>query len=230
MSLDSAPHLRALLGRFPPRRFERGDTLVHNTLHESFQRPGAAGSLAYIVEGLVRGAWNSPFIAPENHATTIVAGDARWIGADAFKYGKNLFRYDALAPTTASIVPVSYLVDEAPRAVLLDALRCVSLDWCNAASVLGLGNDTLDRRAVLLLYNLFRLHPRPEIEIRQQDVAELLGVARQTLQPVLKRLEQAGLVSLGYGEICVGEADALLAALRAPTGRLRARGARAEGC
>jgi hypothetical protein len=118
-------------------------------------------------------------------------------------------------------VPLTYVVEEAPRALVVEALRCVSLDWCTVASVLSLGNESLERRTLLLLYNLFRLHPRPEIEVRQQDVADLLGVARQTLQPVLKRLEQVGLVTLGYGEICVGDADTLLAELRVPSGRLR---------
>jgi CRP-like cAMP-binding protein len=90
----------------------------------------------------------------------------------------------------------------------------VSLDWCTATSVLSLGNDTLERRTMLLLYNLFRLHPRPEIEVRQQDVAEMLGVVRQSLQPILRGLQREGLVSLGYGEIVVGDADALLTALQ----------------
>jgi len=216
----AAPEMRELLERFPPQVFQRGEILVHNTRH--LDAPPASGSLAYVVEGLVRGAWNAPFIAPANRATTIIAGDGRWVGADAFKYGENLFRYDALTLTTASVVPLPYLCDEAPRAVLVDALRCVSLDWCTSASVLSFESDTLERRTMLLLYNLFRLHPRPEIEVRQQDVAELLGVARQTLQPVLKRLTTAGFVHVGYGEIVVGDAEALLAELRAPSGRLPA--------
>lgn len=212
------PELRALLALHPPRTFRRGETLIENTRH---QDPPQAGSLAYVLEGLVRGAWNSPFIAPESHATTLVAGDGKWVGTDVFKYGANLFRYGALVETTAAVIPLADFRERAGREVVLDALRSVSLDWCAAASVLSLGNDTLERRALLLLYNLFRLHPRPEIEVRQRDVAELLGVTRQSLQPALKRLERSGLVSLGYGEIVVGEADALLAVLQArkPTPR-----------
>lgn len=221
-SAEESHHLGELLQRYPPRRFERGETVIVNTRH---QQPAGAGSLAYVIEGLVRGAWHGPFIAPDHHATTIVAGDRRWVGADAFKYGANLYRYDALTPTTAAVVPLAYLETEAPRAILLDALRCVSIDWCTAASVLGLGSHTLRRRTLLLLYNLARLHPRPAIEVRQQDVAELLGVARQSLQPVLKRLEREGLVSIGYGEIVVGDSDALLAKLREPAQRVRTRAA-----
>lgn len=211
-----------LLLRFPPRTFDRGATLIVNTRHQS---PAGPGMLAFVVKGLVRGAWHGPFIAPDHRATTIVAGDGRWVGADAFKYGANLYRYDALTPTSAAVVPLAYLESEAPRAILLDALRCVSVDWCTAASVLGLGSHTLRRRTLLLLYNLARLHPRPQIEVRQQDVAELLGVARQSLQPVLKRLERDGLVTTGYGEIVIGDSEALLAKLREPAQRVRTRAA-----
>jgi CRP-like cAMP-binding protein len=218
----TSPDIAGLLLRFPPRKFGRGETIILNTRH---QEPAGPGTLAYVVEGLVRGAWHGPFIAPDHRATTIVAGDGRWVGADAFKYGANLYRYDALTPTSAAIVPLEYLETEAPRAILLDTLRCVSVDWCTAASVLGLGSHTLRRRTLLLLYNLARLHPRPEIEVRQQDVAELLGVARQSLQPVLKRLEKEGLVTAGYGQIVVGDADALLATLREPAQRVRTRAA-----
>ena len=220
---DAALALRDFLAAHPPRSFDRGETLIHNTRHQSGQSGiSAGGSVAYVVEGLVRGGWNRPFIAPRHQATTIVAGDGRWVGVDAFKYGANLFLYEALTLTTATVVPLSFLVGEAPRALLVHALRCVSLDWCATSSVQGLGRTSLERRTILLLYNLFRLHPRAEIEVRERDVAELLGVARQSLHPVLKRLEQRGLVALGYGEILVGEADALLAELRAPATRVRA--------
>lgn len=217
---ETSPDLEDLLLRFPPLRFDRGETIIVNTRH---QEPAGEGHLAYVLEGLVRGAWHGPFIAPDHRATTLVAGDRRWVGADAFKYGTNLYRYDALTPTSAAVVPLSYLKTEAPRGILLDALHCVAVDWCTAASVLGLGSHTLRRRTLLLLYNLARLHPRPEIEVRQQDVAELLGVARQSLQPVLKRLDRDGLVTVGYGEIVVGDSEALLAALREPSQRVRTR-------
>ena len=218
--------MEGVLGRFPPQVFERGETLIENTLLQTTDfgphaegavepaEPGAEACVGFVVEGLVRGVWNRNTIAPTNRATAIVAGDGRWVGADAFKFGKNLFRYAALTPTTASIIPLGFVTEEAPRAVLLDALRSVSLDWCTTASVLSLGADTLTRRTLLLLYDMSRLHPRPELEVRQKDIANMLGVARQTLQPILKMLESRGLISLGYGEIVVGDPVALVRRLR----------------
>jgi len=205
--------LELVLAKFPPRVFERGETIVLNSfLQASGEKDEPA--LIYILEGLVRGAWNRSAIAPGSRATAVVAGDGRWLGADAFKFGENLFRYEALAPTTASVVPLAWMRDQAPRSVLLDALRTVSLDWCTRVSVLSLGSESLYRRTLLLLYDMSRLHPRPELEVRQKEVAEMLGVARQTLQPVLKRLERKGLVDLGYGEIAISDPDGLMVALR----------------
>jgi hypothetical protein len=205
------PEMVAVLERFPPVEFERGQTLIRNTFR---QRVPAEPALGYVFEGLVRGQWNRSSIAPKLRATAVIAGDRRWIGADAFKFGENIFKYVALTRTVASILPLAYVKQEASRRVLLDALHSVSLHWCTAASVLSLGGDTLYRRTLLLLYDMSRLHPRPEIEVRQADVADLLGVARQTLQPVLKTLERQNLITLGYGEISIGEAADLFAALR----------------
>jgi predicted DNA-binding protein (UPF0251 family) len=103
---------------------------------------------------------------------------------------------------------------EAPRGILYDALKSVSLDWCTAASVLSLGADTLSRRALLLLYDMSRLRPRPELEVRQKDIADMLGVSRQTLQPVLKGFEKRGLITLGYGEILIDDPTSLVRRLR----------------
>ena len=198
--------LEAALERFPPRLFERGETLIR-------PRAGDPPSLGFVVEGLVRGLWFGSDLAPGCRSTATIAGDGRWFGADAFRAGENLFRYDAMAPTMAAIVPLRWLQEEAPRGVLLEALHRVSLDWCTAVSVLSHGRRTLERRVLLLLFDLSRLHPRPELEVRQQDIAELLGVGRSTLAPVLKRLESRGLVGLGYGEMAVTDPDRLLAAL-----------------
>ena len=202
-----------VFARFPAERFERGDVLIENTFMQT-NADRDHPMLAYVHEGLVRGAWNRSKIAPRNRATAVIAGDHRWIGADAFKYGENLFRYIALTPTVASMVPLEFLTLNAPRQALIDALKSISLDWCTTASVVSLSAESLERRTMLLLYDMSRVHPRPELEVRQRDIADLLGVARQTMQPVLKRLEKAGLITLGYSEIVVSDAPRLFRELR----------------
>jgi CRP-like cAMP-binding protein len=203
--------LAELLQRFPGRAYDRGDILIENTYGQPGRSPTPA--LAYIAEGLVRGVRNRSMVAPRNRSTVVIAGDGRWIGFDAFKFGENLLRYVALTHTTASVVPMEHLRRHVSAPLLLHVLQDVSLQWWTVASVMSLGNDTLERRTLLLLCDLRRLHARPEIEVRQRDIADLLGVARQTLHPVLKNLEKAGLVSLGYAEITIGDAAPLLQAL-----------------
>ncbi len=217
----------AWLGPYPPEEFPVGGNLIESVrlrtaelaapAARSGQTPPGGDEeafAAYIVEGLVRGMWHDRPIAPTKTSTLLVSGDGRWIGADAFKYGKNLYQYVALAPTTASVIPFSWIRDAAPRVVLLDFLRSVSLDWCTSAAVLTLGADTLARKALLLLYDMSRLHPRPELEVRQKDVADMLGVARQSLQPILKQFESRGLITLGYAEIVISDPMALIHRLR----------------
>lgn len=204
-----------VFARFPPERFERGDVLIENTFMQT-NADREHPMLAYVHEGLVRGAWNRSKIAPRNRATAVIAGDHRWIGADAFKYSENLFRYIALTPTIASMVPLEFLTLNAPRQVLIDALKSISLDWCTTASVVSLSAESLERRTMLLLHDMSRVHPRPELEVRQRDLADLLGVARQTMQPVLKRLEKAGYITLGYSEIVVTDAPRIFRDLRQP--------------
>lgn len=199
--------------RAPGERYERGAVVIESAFLQT-DAAGSPGRVAWIHEGLVRATWNRSKLAPSSRATALVAGDGCWIGADVFQHGENIFRWVALAPTVASIVTVGVLREEAPREVLVHAMENVARDWCTAASLLSLGTDSLERRALLLLHHLSRQHPRPEIEVRQSDLADMLGVARQTLHPVLKKLEATGLLGLGYGEIVVADPDELFRAIR----------------
>jgi hypothetical protein len=220
--------LDAFLSASEPASFGAGDTVLANT----YLQPGAGGgvpAVAYVREGLVCGAWHRPAIAPSHHVTVHVAGDRCWIGLDAFKYRENLFRYTALVATTAWVRPLSDLTDRAPREVLLDALENVSLAWCTAVSVVSLKGQGMERRVMLLLYNLSRLHPRPALEVTQRVVADLLGVSRQRLNPVLNRLEQKGLVRLGYGKVVVEASDRIIQALRRTAPRDEAAPAEPDG-
>ncbi|MCE9635337.1 MAG: helix-turn-helix domain-containing protein [Planctomycetes bacterium] len=204
---------RWLREQYAAEHFERGAIVIENTFMQT-DAGGRTPLVAYVHEGLVRGVWHRDKIAPTSRATALVAGDGCWIGVDAFKHGENLFRYQALAPTVATILPMSSLKIEAPRAVVVHAMENLARDWCTAVSLLSLGNQTLTCRAMVLLHHMSRVHPRPEIEVRQQDLADMLGVARQSLQPVLKRLASGGLIDLGYGEIVVADSGRLFDELR----------------
>jgi CRP-like cAMP-binding protein len=44
-------------------------------------------------------------------------------------------------------------------------------------------------------------HPRRTVELRQDQLAQMLSVSRQTANQVLKELEASGLIKVAYGEI-----------------------------
>jgi len=52
-------------------------------------------------------------------------------------------------------------------------------------------------------------HPRRTVELRQEQLAMMLNVSRQTTNQLLKELEALGLVKLAYGEVEIVDADAL---------------------
>jgi hypothetical protein len=153
-------------------------------------------------------------LAPSHTATAVVAGDGQWVGFDAFKYGENLFRYTALAPTRATVLPLAALMEHGGPEPLLDAHRCASLAWCTAASLLTLGSQPMDRRVLLLLHDVSRVHRRRTLQLSQRVLGELLGVSRQALNPVLKRLEARGLFHLGYGHVVVEDPSRLIEEIR----------------
>jgi CRP/FNR family transcriptional regulator, cyclic AMP receptor protein len=52
-------------------------------------------------------------------------------------------------------------------------------------------------------------HPRRTVELRQEQLAMMLNVSRQTTNQLLKELEALGLVKLAYGEVEIVDAAAL---------------------
>jgi CRP/FNR family cyclic AMP-dependent transcriptional regulator len=54
-------------------------------------------------------------------------------------------------------------------------------------------------------------HPRRTVELRQEQLAQMLSVSRQTANQVLKELEAEGLIKLAYGEIEILDAAGLRA-------------------
>jgi CRP/FNR family transcriptional regulator, cyclic AMP receptor protein len=55
-----------------------------------------------------------------------------------------------------------------------------------------------------------------QLRLTQEELGHLAGLSRQTVNRVLRSLEQKGLVSLGFGGVAISDADALTAYLAAP--------------
>ena len=68
----------------------------------------------------------------------------------------------------------------------------------------------LARRLVMMIEGYGdHTHPRRTVELRQEQLAMMLNVSRQTANQLLKELESLGLVKLAYGEIEIIDAAAL---------------------
>lgn len=52
-------------------------------------------------------------------------------------------------------------------------------------------------------------HPRRTVELRQEQLAMMLNVSRQTANQLLRELEALGLVKLAYGEVEIVDAAGL---------------------
>ncbi|MBU6955863.1 Crp/Fnr family transcriptional regulator [Hahella sp. HN01] len=69
----------------------------------------------------------------------------------------------------------------------------------------------LARRLVVMAegYGDFSGQARRAIHIQQEQLGMMLGVSRQTVNQILKELEQKGLIATSYGEIQILDMDAL---------------------
>ena len=75
---------------------------------------------------------------------------------------------------------------------------------------------TLPVRLARVLLGLLDDHPEGLVTATQTDLADLLGVTRQSLNPQLRKLEREGLLVLGRGQIRILDRTAL--ALQSGTG------------
>lgn len=64
-------------------------------------------------------------------------------------------------------------------------------------------------RLARTLAGMVRAAGGSSVEIRQADVAAMIGVSRQTLNKALKRMEAAGVIALEYARITVVDAEGL---------------------
>jgi len=80
------------------------------------------------------------------------------------------------------------------------------------AEVLGLDKEALLRARLADLIDLRRLddpHSDADINVPQADLAALMGVSRQTLNELLKRLEASGVIEVSYRKIRVLDVEGL---------------------
>ena len=74
-----------------------------------------------------------------------------------------------------------------------------------------------EHRVALYLSRLFWRSTR-RLNLTQEEIGQLCGLSRQTVNRVLRGLEGSGIVSLDFGRVAIVDDDALAAHLKATAG------------
>jgi CRP-like cAMP-binding protein len=199
---------RAVVERSHPRRHQRGETI----LCEGDPPMGMVG----VVEGQVRA---TRWFDTENHSLIHVAGAGFWAGEIP-----TLLRCEQVASLVAqtevlvvelSIAAFDQIVKEhadAYRHFARLAIERYAVLMRQISEILGLDGESLVRARLADLIDLRRSDDpaaSAEITVPQAELAALVGVSRQTLSELLKRLEASGVIEVSYRKITVHDVERL---------------------
>lgn len=190
---------RSLLGAARVRSLTAGQFL--------FKRGDPPCGLYAVLEGAVR---ISAVSAQGKEAVLSLVETPHWFGEICLF--DNLPRtHDALATGACTLLQV-------PQAALLDILEQQPMFWRDMAllmshklrlSLINIEQISLMPASVRLAHRLLMIAqgygeiepPRRVLQLPQEDLAAMLGLSRQTINSLLKALEQQGIIGLSYGAI-----------------------------
>ena len=190
---------RSLLGAARVRSLTAGQFL--------FKRGDPPCGLYAVLEGAVR---ISAVSAQGKEAVLSLVETPHWFGEICLF--DNLPRtHDALATGACTLLQV-------PQAVMLDILEQHPMFWRDMAllmshklrlSLINIEQISLMPASVRLAHRLLMIAqgygeiepPRRVLQLPQEDLAAMLGLSRQTINSLLKALEQQGIIGLSYGAI-----------------------------
>jgi len=112
----------------------------------------------------------------------------------------------AVADTTTHLlkVPASMVHDLLRRyaAFACEALKRVCTECCQAHALCSASQERVEQRVLTLLVHLAESFGST-IPLSRQQVGELAGVARETANRILLKLEQAGVIRLAFGRLTI---------------------------
>jgi CRP-like cAMP-binding protein len=199
---------RAIVERGRVRRFSRGATV-------RMEGSPPAGHCA-VLEGSVAA---TRWFSTDDHSVLHMGGPGFWFG-EVPPLLRCASVVTILAQTDVEILELpldafDQLVRERPdyypHFARLAIERYVVL-MRQMAEVLGLDKEALLRARLADLMDLRRLddpHSDADINVPQTDLAALMGVSRQTLNELLKRLEANGAIEVSYRKIRVLDVERL---------------------
>ncbi len=221
----SAQYRLAEFLRTSPWRSGLTEAQFERVCHEAVARDFSAGATICLRESpsahwlaVVNGLVKVDTVSADGRATTFagVPGGS-WFGEGAVLKGEpRPYAVVAIRDSTVAFVPRATFI------WLLDNSHSFSrwlIDQLNArlgyyvAMVEGLRLGDVNTRVAYCLAELFNPqlypHTNARIEISQEEIGRLTGMARQTAYRALHELEKAGLIEVEYGSIEILDLDGL---------------------
>ena len=199
-------------------------TLKTRVVNEAFTRKGNKGQVLLRANEPVDGwyAVLSGLVKLQTHAPDgrlsvflgVATGD--WFGeGSALKSENRRYEVVALRETTLLCLPLP--VFEELRATSLEfnqtLVANMNMRLSQSMAVIEAGRiRSPEQRVALYLSRLF-WHGLKRLDLSQEELGQLAGLSRQTVNKVLKRLEHSGLVALTFGRVTILDQAALAALL-----------------
>ncbi|PTT18567.1 Crp/Fnr family transcriptional regulator [Acidovorax sp. HMWF029] len=144
--------------------------------------------------------------------------DGEWFGeGSAMKPEPRRYNVVALRPTTLLCLPLPLFATlrESSLAFNQFLVQHLNMRLGQAMTIIEAGRtQSPEHRVALYLSRLFWRSTR-RLNLTQDELGQLVGLSRQTVNRVLRTLEEGGIVSLDFGKVAIVDDEALGAYLTA---------------
>ena len=144
--------------------------------------------------------------------------DGEWFGeGSAMKPEPRKYNVVALRPTTLLCLPLPLFATlrESSLAFNQFLVQHLNMRLGQAMTIIEAGRtQSPEHRVALYLSRLFWRSTR-RLNLTQDELGQLVGLSRQTVNRVLRTLEELGIVSLDFGKVAIVDDEALGAYLTA---------------
>lgn len=179
----------------------------------------AVQGLHAVLSGLVM--LQSP--ASQGRASAFIGvPDGEWFGeGSAMKPEPRRYHVVALRPTTLLCLPLPLFVTLRETSLGFNQflVQHLNMRLGQAMTIIEAGRtQSPEHRVALYLSRLFWRSTR-RLNLTQEELGQLVGLSRQTVNKVLRVLEGRGIVSLDFGRVAIVDDEALNAYLAATAAR-----------
>ncbi len=144
--------------------------------------------------------------------------DGEWFGeGSAMKPEPRKYNVVALRPTTLLCLPLPLFATLRESSLAFNQFLVLHLNMRlgQAMTIIEAGRtQSPEHRVALYLSRLFWRSTR-RLNLTQDELGQLVGLSRQTVNRVLRTLEELGIVSLDFGKVAIVDDEALGAYLTA---------------